>query len=240
MTERDPRATRDEYFFGAFTYERYLARVEKALEPLGFDRDNAFAAVSVCRDELTQSILQAVAHRWDEPFDLGGLGGLPSLGRTGWRAALSHVPVDDERGRLIVFGFPHIGIAPDGTIGASLRRRQRQLTATCGAMAALFDSLSTPSEPAPPELGDTEFDRLARIVDTDTPTPSSLVELTLLAAAAVEREIWLELDALGAHREMDIAVLAGIQIHLPDDVDYIHPTGASVMGPDGERRPLTI
>ena len=41
---------------------------------------------------------------------LGGLGGLPSLGRTGWRACLSHVPDTAGRGHLLVFGMPLIGM----------------------------------------------------------------------------------------------------------------------------------
>ncbi len=99
----------------------YLDRVATALDPFDFRPDATFAAVSICRDELTQQLIEQVAQRWHRPFAVGGLGAMPSLGRTGWRAALSHVP-DDSRGRLIVFGFPHIGIDPEGHLGESLHR----------------------------------------------------------------------------------------------------------------------
>lgn len=236
-----PRSTLERDFPGAVTAERFMARIERSVRALGFDRENTFAAVSICRDELTQSLLQVVSRRWDQPFSLGGLGGVPSLGRTGWGAALDHVPSDRERGNLLVFGFPHIGIAPDGSVGVSLRRHQEHLTTTCGAMSALFRSLHEPVEPAPPELGDHEFDRLGRIVDEqrDDP-PASLLELTRTAAAAVEEEMWSELNALRASENMDVAVLCGIQVHMPDDVDHIWPTGASFQGADGRRVPLEI
>ena len=234
------RATLSRDFPGAVTYERYLARVTRAVMPLGFDREHSFAAVSVCRDELAQPLLQAVTRRWDQPFNLGGLGAIPSLGRTGWRAALSHVP-DDTRGHLIVFGLPHIGIDPEGHLGESLRRHQHRVTPTCGAMVALLDSLERPPEPLPPGLEDHEAERLRTVIaDHADHLPADLLELTRLAAKAVETEMWSELNALGAHRSMDIVVMCGIQIHLPDEVDHILSTAAAFQGADGERRPLDI
>lgn len=228
-------------FPDAVTYERFLAKVDSVVAPLGFDREHSFAAVSVCRDELTQSLLGAVARRWEQPFSLGGLGALPSLGRTGWRAALSHVPHDEGRGHLIVFGMPHLGIDPEGRIGQSLRRHQRDVTPTCGAMAALLGSLHHGFEPLPPGLDDHEAERLRHIVDSQAgELPTDLLALTRLAARAVDTEMWAELDALEAHRDMDIAVFSGIQIHLPDDVDYIWPDASAFAGADGVRHQLTI
>jgi len=228
-------------FPDAVSYERYLAQVDKVVAPLGFDREHSFAAVSVCRDELTQSLLGAVARRWEQPFSLGGLGALPSLGRTGWRAALSHVPHDEGRGHLIVFGMPHLGIDPDGNIGQSLRRHQQEVTPTCGAMAALLQSLQSGFDPLPPGLDDHEAERLRRIVDSQaTELPNDLLALTRVAVQAVNTEMWAELDALEAYKDMDIAVFCGIQIHLPDDVDYIWPAASAFKGVDGVRRELQI
>ncbi len=234
------RATLSRDFPGAVSYERYLARVTRAVMPLGFDREHSFAAVSVCRDELAQPLLQAVTRRWDQPFNLGGLGAIPSLGRTGWRAALSHVP-DDTRGHLIVFGLPHIGIDPEGHVGESLRRHQHRVTPTCGAMVALLDSLGRPAEPLPPGLEDHEAERLRTVIAEHADhLPADLLELTRLAAKAVETEMWSELNALEAFRAMDIVVMCGIQIHLPDEVDHILSTAAAFQGVDGERRPLDL
>jgi hypothetical protein len=228
-------------FPGAVSSEQYLARVAKLVSPLGFAREHSFAAVSVCRDELTQSFPDLVARRWDQPFSLGGLGALPSLGRTGWRAALSHVPSDHDRGHLIVFGLPHIGIDPEGNIGQSLRRHQDQATPTCGAMAALLSSLRNGFEPLTPGLNDNEADRLRRIVDSQSDQlPDNLLELTRLAATAVNTEMWAELDALQAHKEMDIAVFCGIQIHMPDEVDFVSPVASAFMGSDGIATELSV
>jgi hypothetical protein len=39
---------------------------------------------------------------------------------------------------------------------------------------------------------------------------------------------------------MDIVVLCGIQIHLPDEVDHILPTASAFQGIDGQRELLAI
>jgi hypothetical protein len=233
------RRTLAEEFPAAVPVGTYLDRVHAALDPLDFAPERTFAAVSVCRDELTEHFTEQVADRWNRPFTLGGLGALPSLGRTGWLAALSHVPHQGGRGHLLVFGMPHVGIDPEGRLGQSLRRHQDRPTPTCGAMVALLGALHGRVEPAPAGLDDHEADRLRRLVDREAgELPRDLVELTRLAVRAVETEMWVELEALEAHRHMDVAVFCGIQIHLPDRPDHIWPYAASSQGRDGVRRSL--
>lgn len=235
------RRTLESSFPDAIPVDDYLGRVHSVVAPLGFTRDRTFAAVSICRDEMTQGLVGAVGRRWDPPFSLGGLGALPSLGRTGWRAALSHVPDAEGRGHLLVFGMPHLGIDPDGVIGQSLRPFQNKPTPTCGAMSALLQSLREGMEPLPPGLNDDEAERLRRLVDAQKDElPHDLVALTRLAVAAVDAEIWAELDALGAPEEMDIAVFCGIQIHLPDLTDHILGMTGAYQSDDGVRRSLDI
>lgn len=235
----------------------YLDGVASALAPWDFAPERTFAAVSICRDELTQHLITAVTHRWDHPFSLGGLGGLPSLGRTGWGACLSHVPGRGGRGHLLVLGLPHVGVDPEGNLGASLRRHQDEPTPTCGALGALFASLGTSpggddhgSNPAlategaegaeedgTVPIGDAEAARLRRLVtaELDGP-PEDLLALTRAAALAVHREMWQELEALEPWTEMDVAVFTGIQVHLPDDrPDHVLGLSAELRaGPTGE------
>jgi hypothetical protein len=45
---------------------------------------------------------------------MGGLGGLPFVGKTGFKAYSSHVPKD---GHIFILFAPHVGIAEDGLIG---------------------------------------------------------------------------------------------------------------------------
>ncbi len=223
-------------FPGATSFANYLAKVDKVTTPLGFDRANSFAAVSLCRDELAQSFLAEVERRWEQPFNLGGLGALPSLGRTGWDACLSHVPSENSRGHLIVFGMPHIGLDPDGTLGQTLRRHQSKATSTCGAMVGLLQSLTEGVTPPPEGLNDLEAERLNEVMLSQADElPRDLLKLTKIAAHAVDEEIWAEIEALKAYETMDVAVFCAIQVHLPDDVDHIWPVASAIQGADGKR-----
>jgi len=49
---------------------------------------------------------------------MGGLGGLPFIGKVGFGAYAAHVP---KGGNLFVLFAPHVGITPDGTIGKYAR-----------------------------------------------------------------------------------------------------------------------
>jgi len=220
----------------------YLDRVATVLDPYDFRPDATFAAVSICRDELTQQLIELVAQRWHRPFALGGLGGLPSLGRTGWRACLSHVPDTTDRGRLLVFGMPHVGMDTSGAVGQSARRNQEHPTSTCGAIVSLLDLVRRgEADSLPPGLDDHEAQRLLRFVQDETGSmPMEVIELTRRTAHAVEEEIWAELDALEAFRDMDVAVFCGVQIHVPERSDHISSTGASVKGADGVRHRLAV
>ena len=223
------------------TVAKFLDRVAEVTAPFDFRPEQSFAAVSLCRDELTQHFADEVAERWNRPFALGGLGALPSLGHTGWQACLSHVPDAHGRGHLVVFGLPHIGIDPEGHLGQSLRPHQDRPTPTCGAMVALLRSVQEGEQPVPAGLDDHEAHRLRRLVDREAgPLPEDLLELTKRAALAVENEMWAELQALRAHQDMDIVVFCGIQVHVPGMVDHVSPSSASFQGIDGVRRPLDV
>ena len=52
--------------------------------------------------------LQTQVDRWGEGFSLGGLGGLPFAGKSGFRAYLHHCP---DNGKLLVMFAPHVGNA---------------------------------------------------------------------------------------------------------------------------------
>jgi hypothetical protein len=231
----------------------YLDRVEAALKPHDFASERTFAAVSLCRDELNQRLVSEIAQRWDRPFNLGGLGGVPSLGRTGWAACLSHVPSRGGRGHLLVFAFPHIGIGPDGTLGQSLRRHQDAPTPTCGALVSLLPQLRDLSrEPEAPRtysgetydlhLEDAEAIRLRDLVAAEINGPlTDIEELTRATERAVNREIWFELEALEPWEAMDVAVFTGLQLNLPDGEDHLVGIDARVRtGPDAEETVLTL
>ena len=47
-------------------------------------------------------------------FYMGGLAGIPFVGKVGYNAFTSHMP---KGGNLVILFSPHIGVTPDGTFG---------------------------------------------------------------------------------------------------------------------------
>ncbi len=219
----------------------FLDAVATSVHPLGFVADRTLAAVSICRDELTQHVTADVERRWGPVFALGGLGGLPSLGRTGWGACLSHVPNSGGRGRFLVIGLTHVGVGPEGEVGMSLRRDQDEPTPTCGALASILSTWGSAVEPSSSELGDHEAQLLARLVaDQVAGSPADIVELTFAAAAAVQHEMTIQLEALAPWDDMDVAMFTGVLVHMATGEDRVVPISAQYRAHSGIPRDLEL
>ena len=83
----------------------------------GMNADNTLFASSVCVDEinhLDHSLNNLLKNFWGESFMMGGLAGIPLIGKVGYGAFSAHVPED---GNLVILFAPHVGVAPDGTMG---------------------------------------------------------------------------------------------------------------------------
>jgi len=83
--------------------------------------------------------------RWQEGFSLGGLGGLPFAGRSGFRAYLHHVP---DSGKLLVLFAPHVGIDGEGRVGALQREGQSAVSKACGAAVGSYKAIQAKAEQA--------------------------------------------------------------------------------------------
>ena len=93
--------------------------VAKILLSRGFNDDNTLFTDSSCPDEINHNcperdITTVFQRRWGEIFPLGGLGGLPFTGKTGWGAFSSHCPVD---GNIVILFAPHVGVDNTGAVG---------------------------------------------------------------------------------------------------------------------------
>lgn len=102
------------------------------LVPFGFHKSNAIPCVSLCRDELTKPLLNAIDDAWENgpedtaTFAMHSLAGMVFLGKTGLTAATHHAPIVDGVSRYVFYVFPHIGINTDGNVG-KVRRHGKQI-----------------------------------------------------------------------------------------------------------------
>lgn len=237
----DFQTSLDEHFPGSLPAKAYLDAVGELLIPRGFTAARTLPLLSICRDELTHDLHPLVEGRWGLAFTLAGLGAIPALGRTGWDAGLSHIPGGDEdRGRLLVFGFPHIGIEEDGTVGVTVRAGQHHPTSTCGALTAVLRAIQSDDVPTSVDVDDYEASKLTQRLAGLDPRPTTLVELTIAALDAMETDLWTAIDEFRVWERADVAVCCGVQINAHGERDWIWPRDTWVADENGTRERLTL
>ena len=79
--------------------------------------ENTLFSHSVCPDEINHEegdITDELIKHFGEIFYLGGLGGIPFSGKTGFGAYASHVP---DGGNIFVLFAPHCAVSEQGHCG---------------------------------------------------------------------------------------------------------------------------
>lgn len=218
----------------AVPQDGFVAQSHEKLKKHGFLAENTIAFASVCRDEITLSLVEDIEKTWGEAFIFSSLGGLPILGKTGFLAAQQHAPID-ERGieRYVYYALPHIAIGPHGEFGVYFRPGRQKASHACGALMAFQHELESRSLQLAPDPDDIEQSVLKRhllgkLRYGDVP---DLPSLTRIAHAVIlqelERMIQLTVDPMRS----DYGLFTGIQIHAPEGRHFVWPGVAyAVMG----------
>jgi len=123
------------HFSGWATNEDIVKFTQAILQvDYGFSAKNTLYGQSLCVDEVNHAageLGDQMRHCWGHVFNLGGVGGIPFVGKTGFTAFSHHVP---DNGNLFVLYAANIGISPKGELGKILRDGQNKLS-TCPASA---------------------------------------------------------------------------------------------------------
>merc|ERR550532_3914916 len=130
-----------ECFPGALEAKVFARRSKRLLmRQYQFSAENTIYGESTCPDEINHmdcSLGSYLQQDWGECFQMGGIGGCPYVGQTGYETLISHAP--DDGNVIILFG-PHVGIAPNGEVGKYLRIGQSKVSTACGAAIAAFNA----------------------------------------------------------------------------------------------------
>jgi len=207
----------------------------------------------VCSDEVNnkdEQLIDLMVSRWQEGFALGGLGGLPFAGKTGFRAFLHHVP---DRGRLLVLFAPHVGIDADGRIGALQRDGQAAVSKACGAGIGAYKALSAKAktaaappavvdigpndnnDPFDPELGTIIKELGPRIKGIEQ--ASDPIAFVTYQMYAVVREL---VDDVIANTDdvwewaTEVSIVGGLMINRRVGGDFFQPLSFEVRRPKGQ------
>merc|ERR1719330_2022661 len=125
-------------FPGAMPGNKVVDLMLDSMKRYGIRKNNVVYGMAICPDEINGNrghVTTILTRYYGRNFFVGGLGGVPFVGKTGFAAFSHHVP--DDGHVVIVFG-PHIGISPDGEPGKVLRAGQAELSTACGALTACY------------------------------------------------------------------------------------------------------
>jgi hypothetical protein len=231
----------DVHFPGHLEQGAFVERTRELLAPLGFAADNTIACVGVCREEISSSMLGAVAAQWGAPFDLASLGGLLTAGKTGFRLAHAASPLDGGRERHVYYCMPHVGIGPGGEIGQVERSGRPGTSSACGPLLAFQQALSAGPPPAGLDPSDAEQSLLAqrlsrRIKGGEVP---DLLGVTMLAHRVILEDLEQTVETTVDTSRADYAVFSGVQIHTPEHANHVWP-GPMYAVVSGDRKDFAL
>jgi hypothetical protein len=233
-------------FPGAVPANQFVNSTQDCLGAYGVHRGSALPLIATCRDELAFALTGELQRAWGPAFNMAGLAGLLTLGRTGIAAARSHAPIVSGRRTFVLFGLTHVGVDDAGVIGNCERPGVPGPSHTCGALMALHDDLRggdvRTSDYPYLDKYDPEQSRLReriapRVAD---PARTNLLAITRIALDLID----LDTDAvIKVLRDQDVpadvAVFTGIHIHGPRGADYVE-LGRCFFDRDGEIARLSL
>lgn len=180
----------------------------------GFIISNTLMAESICADEINhrnKSFFGVLG----EPFEMGGLAGIPFTGSVGLKAYAHHIP---DKGFGLIFFGAHIGITTAGKFGEVCRRGRSHTGTSCGALMIVLSYFRSGKELPADYTNDTQIVKLfrwlepfkQRILSAANPE----IEITVCAYEIIRAKTFKAFDA--AQSEFDVlktAFIGGISIN---------------------------
>ena len=173
-----------------------------------------------------------MAEHWGKCFPMGGIGGAPFVGQTGFGAFSAHVPED---GNIVILFGPHIAISDAGELGQYLREGQTKHSTACGAVLGVYAQCKqSAAAGAARELGnlDMQMDWLRQQVAQSLERIDSADEPLNELIYAVFEKIQTKMAKIvntnfGIGR---LVLIGGIQINMPAPyIDHFMPLQFDVL-----------
>jgi Limiting CO2-inducible proteins B/C beta carbonyic anhydrases len=233
-------------FPGAVPANQFVHGTQNSLKALGVHRGAALPLIATCRDELAFALTAELQRAWGPAFNMAGLAGLLTLGRTGVAAARGHAPLVDGRRTFVLFGLTHVGVDAAGTVGNCERPGVPGASHTCGALMALHDELTGGDvhtsdypylDPHDPEQSRLRERIAPRVAD---PRHTDLLAITRIAQELIDADSDSVIKVLRDDEvPADVAVFIGIHIHGPHGAEYVD-LGRCFFDRDGEITELSL
>jgi len=191
--------------------------MRKHLIPMGIVPGRTLYGQSVCSDEINNGkddLTSQMIRYWGGVFPLGGIGGAPYVGKTGYGAFSGHVP---DNGHIFILFAPHVGISPDGEVGKYARAGQSKASGACGALIGGYSMLVNGNPLQAGDVDDMEeawlCTKLAPVVDKISAAQNPMATLAHEAYKIIEDQVFKIVHT--KFGKGSLVLLGGIQINMP-------------------------
>lgn len=236
------QANLDAYFPHSLPDGAVFPSIRKYLNPLGILPENTIFGESICSDEINhkRESLSTLLGRYfgSGVFPLGGIGGAPFVGKTGFGAFAGHVP---HGGNVFILFGPHVGMTPDGKVGKFLRDGQAGGSNTCGALVGGYNMLLNGNRIPEDDLADVEeawiCTKLEPLVKEIESSDNPMATLVKKSYEVIEKEVMTVVNTnFGTGH---LILLGGIQINMPEPYeDHFMPLHFSIQS--GKKDPVDL
>lgn len=175
----------------AVLYQNFIKEFSKELkDKYKIDVSNLTPACCSCSDEINRTTDNM--HILGNEFIMGGLAGLPYVGKTGIKAFAHHIK---EQGIALIFYAPHIGMTDYGELGKVLRKNQSHYSSTCGALSLALERFKSNISYHHTDNDDDDFQQmhlehvLEKHKDTFLRSKNPIKEITDITYNIIEQEI---------------------------------------------------
>jgi len=229
----------EKYFPSAMTSRRTADRVIMTLRERGYTSSNTLLGASVCSDEINISgripkclYNELTENCGNKAFTLGGLAGVPFVGKSGLAACVGHVP---DQGKLIILFAPHLGISELGEVGPIRRYGKTSISNACGAAIGAYKLIKAQLPFESKQYDEEEAfivrelsKRLEGVTFTEDMDPIAFVTYQMFCV--VRDVLFQEIRALPSIAEKcsEVALLGGVIINQFDNDDYFQPLSFQV------------
>lgn len=228
------------FFPKVYTEADFIEKTYSILDKAGFNADNTIASANVCRDEISQTIVNLIRERWGEAFNLSSLAGMFFAGRTALIAGMHHAPIEAGRERYVYYALPHIAIGSGGEIGTCKRKGREKEGSACGALNAFHKEMTGGRINLSMDNEDVEQSLLKMRLLREIPYGQvpDLLELTRITHKVIQTDLENALDNIVDTDRCDYALMTGIQINGPDG-NYVWPAPSYAVI-NGVRQEITF
>eukprot|EP00484_Ammonia_sp_Unknown_P024521 CAMPEP_0197026660 /NCGR_PEP_ID=MMETSP1384-20130603/6704_1 /TAXON_ID=29189 /ORGANISM="Ammonia sp." /LENGTH=301 /DNA_ID=CAMNT_0042455363 /DNA_START=192 /DNA_END=1097 /DNA_ORIENTATION=- len=215
------------YFPGSLLMSEFFFLAHDATTNLGFTDENTIGLAAVCRDGITDGCMDEIIKYYGKPFNCSSLAGFVTIGNTGLASAMTDVPIDPKDGkrRFVFVAMPHIAVSEDGKIGHCKRNGVNKEGNVCSILDGISSELQSGKLNVELNRKDVEQSLVRQrvLAELSYGERPQLEELTKVASDIIAKDV----DDL-LTRNLDLkaysyVVITGIQIHGPDDIDWVFP-----------------